>query len=426
MEHLRGGGRVPAAPVRAPTPSLTIHLSEFVATFLPPEQTAFLDAFRQDLTVSLLKFRQWDLVQMREGDAPREGAVLGCMAMADENDIILMLTVRDVRSGRVVWGETYRVSVQGWYSNQRRIIRSVASALNATLAANHLARLKDVADMDLSIHDRWLRGVSLCLDWHPHSDLRAERIFKTIISESPDHAGAKAMLATFTTARPHVFPGTTLGNDRREESLSLARDAVSSDPTSSLSHASLGWALAWNGFFPQAANSFRTSVEMNPYDVNTLIWSALGLSLTGDIDRAGRIADGVIEDGAALTRSNQSHLGVIRLFQGDIEGGMQLIRLSGDTVPSALGFQTAVLAAEGRDQEAWASADQFRKAVRRRWFGGREPTDQVIGAWMINAMTISDERLASRLALGLSRTGFLPDGGHQPTAPEELRPRKRA
>jgi len=410
MDDLRSGGRpsfIQSGP--DPSPTLTVHLSEFITTSLPTDQAAFIEAFRQDLTVSLLRFRQWNVVQVKGSDTPRDGYVLGCMAMADDDDVILMLTVRDAASGRVVWGETYRADVLRWYKSQRRIIRTVATALHMSVIEARLSCVAGLADMEAPIHDRWLRGMALRMDWSPQSDLRAERIFRSIIAERPDHAGAMSCLARTIASRPHVFPGTRLARARREEALSLARHAVALDPADALSHLALGWALAVSGHSLQASASFRAAADMNPFDVVTTVSSALGLSLCGQTEAAGRIADGIVEDATPLTRTNQAHLGIVRLLKGDLEGGMENILLAGDAVPSALGCQAAVLASKGRMLDASETADLFRSAVRRRWFGEREPTDGVIGEWVLTALPMGDAGPAHTISRGLHLMGFLSD-----------------
>jgi DNA-binding SARP family transcriptional activator len=169
-----------AAEVKAPAKTCLV-LRPFAMHAIDSDHTHLVQGFHQHLAASLVRFREWRVVdrdpttRFREWSAvdrqPANVAAPATDSMLQYSiettayqagtEINMVMVLKDDTMGIYVWSESFRLSLNNWFEAQQRIIRRIAMSLNVQLSAERLMRLAGEPDVSLDMHDRWLRGQSL-------------------------------------------------------------------------------------------------------------------------------------------------------------------------------------------------------------------------------------------------------------------------
>jgi len=162
-------------------------LRPFAMHGVDSDHAHLVEGFHQHLAASLVRFREWSVVDRALAPAP-DSAPQYCIdttAYQAGNEINMVMVLRDEATGIYIWSESLRLSLENWFETQQRIIRRIASSLNVQLSAERLTRLAGEPEVSLDMHDRWLRGQSLHFKYDPESWQRAVVIFRDAIQENP-------------------------------------------------------------------------------------------------------------------------------------------------------------------------------------------------------------------------------------------------
>ena len=166
-------------------------LRPFAMHGIDSDHTYLVQGFHQHLAASLVRFREWSVVDRAPTPLAPSGpdsAAQYCIettAYQAGPEINMVMVLRDDSSGIYVWSESFRLGLDNWFEAQQRIIRRIATSLNVQLSAERLMRLAGEPDVSLDIHDRWLRGQNLISKFDPESSQRAVAIFRDAIRENP-------------------------------------------------------------------------------------------------------------------------------------------------------------------------------------------------------------------------------------------------
>ncbi|HWB47979.1 MAG TPA: hypothetical protein VG651_02630 [Stellaceae bacterium] len=324
-------------PVARGERRLRIMVGPFEAAGVDPERRYLVSGFRHQLISSLVRFREWSLIdgaRMPTLPVAAEQSIYAITATAyqAQGTLQLVLTLSDAMTGEYVWSENLETELASWFSMQKLPVRRLAIALNVHLSAERLDRALGQPDVSLLLYDRWLQGEALTQRWRGKNRLRAADIFKSIIAEAPNFAPAYCSVVNFTNSRSHIFPGELRTDDRKREALDLARVAVQIDATYSRTHLCAAWSYALNGHFDQAELSFEMAYELNENDPWTMISSSLGLAFCGHKDQAARCADLAQQLGLCLEPRHWGYRAVINFLCGDYQGCVDAVGRAEDAI----------------------------------------------------------------------------------------------
>ncbi|MGK9165091.1 hypothetical protein KXR53_02270 [Inquilinus limosus] len=411
-----------AAPVPAPQPAVpaslpalagrgqAIVVTEFDIADIAPEQRGMIRAFRHELIASLVRFRDWSIIDGSEAVAqaqmPNAYRIDGT-ALPDESGTRFILTLKDSFGGRFVWSERFTIVEHGWRPAQQRIIRRIAGALDINLSTERLTQISGSPELSLAHHDRWLRGHSLSFQWRPDDEARAESIFRSLIEEAPSFAPAYASLVQILNSRHLVFPGIARTMERHQEALKFAKMAVQLDPLDTRAHLSLGWANAMSGNYDKAPVSYQLACDLNPNDPWTLVSSALGYAYCGDTAQAAATAEMALDLGLGISRLHWAYQAGVRFVLGDYAGAIAAAENAGDVLYYLGGWKAAAHGLVGDTDAAQAEGARFVETVQAAWFGDPDPDETDVARWLLHCFPIADRKVWEALRDGLAIAGLI-------------------
>jgi len=414
-------GEVKPAPEPEPTQAVRLHAPVIgVASFEPMGPDAspqhIIAGFRRDLIASLVRFRDWVVLETTRDAAlshlTASGAANGIEYLLDgayspNGDAIhVTTTLRETATGLFVWSESFELDMQSWFAAQQEIVRRMAIALNIYLSANRVASIVAEPVAALSTYDTWLRARALIPLWAPDEWDEAERMFRSIIAAEPQFAPAYCGIADIINTRHIVEPGRQRSVEAEQEAVACALQAVELDPLDTRAQLALGWSFAMAGRFDQAELHFRMSHDLNVNNPHGIISSAHGLAFCGRYNAALRMTEQAQDLNPEMDPFQRGYSAAIRFLAFDLEGCVEHATAAGEAIPTLPGFMAAAQAHLGDLDGAAATARQFAKGVRKRWRGGSPATDKAIVDWYLHCFPIKDPDARDRLRDGLTMAGM--------------------
>lgn len=400
-----------APPVDSEPPPkrrLVLTVDEFNADGIDPERAYLVRGFRHELISSLIRFRDWVVLDQPSGEGGEEFSEEGdtvyridSTLLPSGDGVILVLTLKDARTGHYVWSDRHSINLEEWFAAQQLIVRRIAVALNVNISAERLVRVAGRPDISLDVYDRWLRGQSLSFRWRPEDETRAEQIFRSIIDMAPAFAPAYSSLVQILNSHHHIFPGRYRTREREKEALSLAKQSVLLDPLDSKTHLCLAWAQAMNKQFEQAELSYTLAYELNENDPWTMLSAAHGLAFCDRLDTAQTLADQALELGVKSSALHWGYQVGIRFLCGDYEGSIAAADQAQDIIYNLPAWKAAALHHLGRHEESRAEAKRFCDFIRTVWFADAAAEDQAIYQWLLHSFPIRRNEAWERLRSGL-------------------------
>jgi len=381
-------------------------------------ETYLIDGFRRELIASLVRFREWVVVEGESRhntigfsgdqryahvDYQLEGTYLD-----DADTPYLVITLKERVSQRYIWSERITLVLDKWFSVQQDIVRRVSVALNVYLSVERLSRISSDSGMSLDIYDRWLRGQELTLQWRPNAHREAKSIFRSIIDDSPQFGRAYSSLVQIENAAPLISPGMYRSARKNQEAVDLATEAVLIDPLDSRAQLCLGWAYAINRQYDKAEIYLGLACELNQNDPWTLVSSALGWAYCDKYDQALKLSEQALSLGLNPSRSHWVYQATLHFVGGDYQACVEATELAGEeTIINLSAWKAAALYHLGRKSEAEASARIFLCLAQRHWVGsaGENPAD--ILEWLLQCFPIKNKSTLQRFRAGLVGAGLI-------------------
>jgi DNA-binding SARP family transcriptional activator/TolB-like protein len=408
--QLAEGGVAPlkGSPSHLSEIRLRIMVGSFEATGVHPEQRYLVSGFRHQLIASLVRFREWSLIDGERAStlaalAEQASYAISASSYQAEEQLHLVLTLSDAITGEYVWSEDVSADLVTWFSTQKLVVRRLAIALNVHLSEDRFSRTLGEPEVSLALYDRWLRGEALTRLWRGKNRQEAADIFRSIIAEAPNFAPAYCSMVNFINSRSHIFPGELRTAARKKEALDLARRAVQIDPTYSRTHLCAAWSYALNGYFDQAERSFQMAHELNENEPWTLIASALGLAFCGQKDVAAARAELALQLGLCVEPRHWGYQAVIRFMCQDYQGSVAATEQAEDVIYNFAAWKAAALTHLGQHDAAKAEWRRFVELVSSDWYGDGPPDHTKITQWLLQGFPIKSLKDWERLRDGIPR-----------------------
>jgi DNA-binding SARP family transcriptional activator/TolB-like protein len=392
-----GHAAAPAA-VSFKTPArICLVLPPFAMHGIDSDHAHLVQGFHQHLAASLVRFREWSVVDRTpvHADSEPEPAPryrIDTTAYQAGGEINMVMVLREDSTGIYVWGESCRLGLDNWFETQQRIIRRIATTLNVQLSAERLTRLAGEPDVSLDVYDRWLRGQSLLTKFEPESWQRAVTIFRDAIHENPGFSPCYSSLVQMNNIEHFVHPGVFRDLEKAKVTLELAKRAVELDPVDSRAHLCYGWSNLMAGRETEAAPHMELACELNDNDPWTLLSCALYCAFCGSTDQAKVRAGQSLALCLTPSRLEWGYHGIIRFLCGNHVGTLEACDHAMDVIPTLPAWRAAALFELGDSVRAEEETRRFLNGIRSFWVGSVAPTDQAVTKWLLQTHPISEKR----------------------------------
>ena len=374
-----------------------------------PDVSYVIQGFWRELTASLVRFREWIVVDIA-ADSNNEQHVdnaysLEAESIADEDGIVIIL--RHCKTGQCIWSETAKIESSKLRNSLSRIVRRTSLALNIYLSEQRLRELT-LGDHTFSeeAYDLWLLGLSHAFQWQPEGHLAASEAFHKAINRSENFAPAHASLVMLENTRHLAFPGIFADHARLELELARAKFALAIDPLDTRTHLAAAWSHSMTGQFASAARYFRQSYELNENDPWTIVSAALGLAFCDEMSEARRLAQEAAQLAIRPTASHCEYQANIAFLSADYQACVDWGHQASELTSDSLGWRVASLSLLGRLDEARRESNRFLETARSRWQGDCDPTIENIVGWFLQCHPISSREAKQRLQTGLVKAGL--------------------
>ncbi len=373
-----------------------------------------LDGFRHALIAALVRFREWHVAEeepgaalpSETGPAARDRYRIRATAEPLEGGLRVTLTFRREDSGIFLWSDSFDLTYGNWSEAQGALLRNVTIALNVNLSAERLRQASGGGALNDSLHDLWLEGQRLILEFNAASWSEAERLLRQVAEAQPHFAPAYSSLVQLGNTSHIARPGVTRSAALHQETLHLAQKAVTLDPLDSRAQLALGWALAFVDRWEQAEMTFGLALQLNSHDPWTMTSVAQALAVAGRHEAATSLAEAALAAAPLPNHTRWGYHASIRFFGGDDEGALEAARIAGDTHASNGAWRAAALAHLGRSEEARTEAAALVKHLSARWAAAEPASPRTVARWVLQMFPYRREQEWRRLRAGLRGAGL--------------------
>ena len=310
-ENERAESAAASRKLKSHPPSLAVlpftNLSE------DPEQEYFSDGITEDIITELSRFRSLIVITRnssftykdRTADVRDIGRDLGVRYVVEGSvrregkRVRVTAQLIETATGGHIWADRYDRELEGIFSLQDEITRTIAAAIEPELGIVERERSRLKAPGSLNAWDWYQRGLWYMYQETKGGNIKALRQFERAIELSPEFAPAYAASAyvlcfdiingnrehsdesiyeAFQTANKaialdnkdamaHVVLGriNTL-QCKHEDSIAELETAIELNANFADAYHGLGWALTMSGRPEEAVPQFDTAVRLSPYD----------------------------------------------------------------------------------------------------------------------------------------------------------------
>jgi adenylate cyclase len=265
------------------------------------DQEYFSDGLTEDIITQLSKIKALKVVSrtsvMHYKKNPKQvkdiGRELGVSVILEgsvqrsQDQLRITAQLIDAATDEHLWADSYDRNVKDIFSIQREVALSIAEVLNATLSLQETKQLDQTPTINLDAYDLYLRGKFLVEKRNKVDVLMARELFEEAVAKDSNFANAYSGLAvTYLLA-------SFRGYEDPVKMLWLAKKhidtALSLDPSSGETHASLGYWYHQKFDWHAAEITYRRALGLNPNQSNVYLWLAILLEGKGELEEALKI-----------------------------------------------------------------------------------------------------------------------------------------
>ncbi|UUX49934.1 hypothetical protein NUH88_21415 [Nisaea acidiphila] len=399
-----------ANPVGAPR----LVIGSFSDTGLPEQLKFKARAFRHQFMSSLLKFREWLVVDGEREERSKSFAVLEPSYRVEADTYVkdtvlhVLLSVRATATDTILWSEESPASLETWPRTLKQLVQKLAVAINVDLSSGRTVNPANDGPVSPSIYDRWLQGRGLMRRWTPTSWTQAARVFEAIVADAPEFAPGFSSLSLSHSLKRFVCPGIQEDSNTSSLALEYARHSVETGPKDTKSYHASGWAHLEAGEFERAILCFGIAENLNENDVGVAISAALGIAYCGETEEALRRLETPREMDTSYRPLNWCFEAACRYLCRDYPGTIWAAAKAGENsilYPPA--WAAAAFAQLGNSRAAEREAQRFLEITRENWAGDMPPLPGDITRWFLAAQPVRNPEDYFHLKHGLERAGLV-------------------
>jgi TolB-like protein/tetratricopeptide (TPR) repeat protein len=266
-----------------------------------PAQSYFSDGIAEDIITELCRFRELRVVA-RESSFQFRGNVTDLMHVAAKLGVrfIVVGSVRrwgeririsvqlvNAATGSHLWADRFESDVTDIFVIQDELVQAIVAKATGQLRVTEVERLRRQRTDDMSAYDCLLRGMQHADNMSKEETRRAIYWFEKALEHEPNYASALALLADYK-GHESLFHQSS---EVIDQTLSMARRAVTLDPNNSLTHAALA-AIHLDGLshgrgsHAVAAQELEAASRLNPNEPRIMVQRALQYTYSGQPDAA--------------------------------------------------------------------------------------------------------------------------------------------
>lgn len=410
----------PAPPPQSPPGGLVKENTQLPAicitgfTAWDQSSSNLIQFFRHDLIASLVKFREWVIVDA-DGDAYADALageqginayfITGSYMRSDQGHD-LAITLMEGGSRRYVWSERFTLNSENHFKALSMIVRRMAAGINMQLSAALVDRKIRPDNVSQTTYELWARANQLIWNWDPAARAEAEHMFRDVMDRAPQFAPAYSGLASIYNTEHAIFPGNFPDSDRIEEAEALAKRSVELDPLDVRGRMALAWTSAMARKFEMADLQFDMAYELNPNNPTTLVSCANGKSLCGDKSGADSVARQALQITPLVVPFHWAYLVAVRFLSADYRGSVAAADQSGDLIPVVAGWRAAALGLAGEEGPARAAGQRYLELVRQKWCTDQMPDEETAVDWFLQNFPLRHAEDRLNVEKGLQRAGL--------------------
>ena len=251
---------------------------------------AQIGALRVTSRSSAMRYKQ---TKAPLADVARElgvDAVVEGSAQRVGDRVRIMAQLIDVKTDRVLWGESYERAVSDVLRLQGEVAQTIAGEIGALVTPEQKARLTLRRTVAPAALEAYLKGEFHLYRLTPQDLETASSLFQAALAIDPDYAAAHVGIAELWSARMQV--GRVPPSEAAPLALAAAQQALKLDASSSNAHLALANVRTWYEWDWKAGEAeFQQAIELNRSNARALAFHAHMLTLLGHFEQADRQMD---------------------------------------------------------------------------------------------------------------------------------------
>jgi TolB-like protein/Tfp pilus assembly protein PilF len=286
---LEGGSEVEGAFENQPS----VAVLRFRNESNEPDQIPIVDGFTEDILNGLARFRTVTVMARNSSfafspdtslDWPSIGKRLGADYLIEgairysADRIVIAVGLIEAAGAIRLWGERFEAKTAEIFKIQDEIAHRVVSRLVALLEDAGRNRAARKAGSNLIAYELLLRGVALLRGYRRGDNEDARALFEAAIAKDPTYGLAHAYLALSRV----IIGGYAFASDVvLADALDLAVKGVTLAPEEPKCHRILALVRLYLRQYEPAEHHLRRSLELNPYDADTVAQMGYLLTMRG-------------------------------------------------------------------------------------------------------------------------------------------------
>jgi TolB-like protein/Flp pilus assembly protein TadD len=321
---------------------------------------AQIGALRVTSRSSAMRYKQ---TKAPLADVARElgvDAVVEGSAQRVGDRVRIMAQLIDVKSDRVLWGESYERAVSDVLRLEGEVAQAIAAEIGALVTPEQKTRLTVRRTVAPAALEAYLKGEFHLYRLTPQDLETAASLFQSALAIDPDYAAAHVGIAELWSARMQV--GRVPPSEAAPLALAAAQRALKLDASSSNAHLALANVKTWYEWDWKAGEAeFQQAIELNPSNARALFFHAHMLTLLGRFEPADRQMDEALKLDP-LNPLFQVGAATQLIFGGRFDDGIARLQTTFEKTPGfGMGHIPlwAALDHQGRYDEALAALKAF-------------------------------------------------------------------
>lgn len=258
------------------------------------EQEYFSDGLTEDIITQLSKIKAYKVISrtsvMQYKKTPKTikeiGKELGVKLILEgsvqrsNEQVRITAQLINAMNDEHLWADSYDRPAKDIFSIQREVALSIASILNTTLSKTETQHLDFIPTVNLSAYDFYLRGKLLVEKRSKVDLLEARSYFQQAAEADKSFANAYSGMADtylLSSYRGYEDPVKMLWLAKKNIDI-----ALSLDPFSGETQASLGYWYFQNFDWHAAEITYKRSLKLNANQSNVYLWLAILLEAKGE------------------------------------------------------------------------------------------------------------------------------------------------
>jgi TolB-like protein/tetratricopeptide (TPR) repeat protein len=322
----------------------------------------------------------------------------------EEDQVRINAQLVDATTGQHLWAERFDGNMRDVFSLQDKINQKIVAALAVKLTAGEKTLVGQKGTQNPAAYEEFLKGRAHHLRFTREDCAKAEACFKRAIALDPDYSQAKASLALLYAdgAGQGMLPTFKMSYLEVRLTVRYYLTEAMKQPTSTAYQVAAHMSTLLRQF-DEAISLVDKALALDPND------PACHLVACRVLSAAGKPAEG-LEHGKIALRLDPlnparylSYIGLAHFCMGEWEEAVtaakQALKLNPEENFAAVGYLAAIYAHQGRDEEAKAVAQKFRR--------GRPPDFVFPPPLMFYRWPFKDRGVVYSVLEGLQKTGLV-------------------